>query len=117
MKDKKKHNQLVDFSHPNADKIKTATTQSFNLKTNKGKQTAVEWLFKELNRIRIEDESGNIGTLSFFIQQDEALKQAKEMEKQQIIDAVTHGNRQEVYDATETIGQNYYNETYEAKEM
>jgi hypothetical protein len=51
------------------------------------KQTAVEWLFEELNRIRLEDESGNIGALSFFLQQDEALKQAKAMEKQQIMDA------------------------------
>jgi len=56
-------------------------------------QTAVEWLFEELNRIRIEDESAkgtiftksNIGALNFFLQQDEALKQAKEMEKKQRI--------------------------------
>lgn len=29
-------------------------------------------------------------------------------EKQQIIDAVTHGNRSEFYDGSETIGEQYY---------
>jgi len=50
-------------------------------------QTAVEWLFEELNIIRIEDEIGNIGTLSFFNQQFEALKKAKAMEEEQIKEA------------------------------
>jgi len=33
--------------------------------------------------------------------------------KQQIIDAVTHGNRMEFYDATETAGEQYYTSTFE----
>ncbi len=37
-------------------------------------ETAVEFLFKELNRIRLEDESGNIGALDFFNQQNEAFE-------------------------------------------
>jgi hypothetical protein len=75
---------------------------------SKEKQTAVEWLFKELNRIRIEDESGNIGALSFFLQQDEALNQAKEMEKQQIINAVDGFPIQ----FRHLDGNEYYKETY-----
>ena len=64
--------------------------------------TAVKWLFIELTRRGLPPHKEII----------KCYEQAKEMHEQQIIDAVTHGNRQEVYDATETIGQNYYNETY-----
>jgi hypothetical protein len=42
----------------------------------------------------------------------EDFEQAKEMFQQQIVDAVTYGNRQEFYDATETIGKQYYTQTY-----
>lgn len=35
-----------------------------------------------------------------------------ETEKQQIIDAVTHGNRMEFYDASETAGEQYYDQTF-----
>ena len=34
-------------------------------------------------------------------------------EKQQIIHAVTHGNRMDFYDATETAGEQYYTSTFE----
>jgi hypothetical protein len=64
--------------------------------------TAVKWFFIELTRRGLPPHKEII----------KCYEQAKEMHKQQIIDAVTHGNRQEVYDATEMIGQNYYNETY-----
>lgn len=36
-----------------------------------------------------------------------------ETEKQQIIEAVTYGNRMEFYDATETAGEQYYETTFE----
>ena len=36
----------------------------------------------------------------------------KEKEKEAIIEAVTYGNRQEVYDGTEMIGEHYYNTKY-----
>lgn len=35
-------------------------------------------------------------------------------EKQQIINAVTHGNRMEFYDASETAGEQYYTSTFKA---
>jgi hypothetical protein len=61
---------------------------------------------------------GNIGTLSFFLQQDEALKQAKAMEKKQIADAFGVGCQVE---STRLIGyhemaEQYYNETIEVYE-
>jgi len=68
--------------------------------------TSVEWLWEQIDNTLPYQ---NIKTSEVF---NGLLEQAKELHRQQIIDAVTHGNRQEVYDATETIGQNYYNETY-----
>ena len=62
------------------------------------KQTAVDYLFNEL-----------IANPGNFIK---AYKQAKEMEKEQIIDAYLAG-----YSATENQGdsEQYYNETYKNK--
>ena len=61
------------------------------------KQTAVEWLLEQL-------------TMASFEQQQIAIKKAKEMEKEQIIDA---------YDVqwVENIknGKDYYNETFKNK--
>ena len=65
------------------------------------KQTAVEWLIEQF------EKNGYIGL--------QAEKQAKEMEKEQIINA--HGNKKRM---TPTVGnyletytgQQYYNETY-----
>ena len=63
------------------------------------KQTAVEWLIKEL----IESQYFPYGTPIILIEQ------AKEMEKQQIIVAVNNGWRQ--FD-----GKNYYEKTYKNTE-
>jgi len=67
--------------------------------SNETNQTAVEWL--------IEQFWNNEGMLT-----SKKLEQAKKMEKEQILEAFTKGNRLDVYDATETIGKQYYNETY-----
>jgi hypothetical protein len=63
-------------------------------------KTAVEWLIEEL------ELDSNLYLIKDIVDK------AKEMEKQQIVDAVTYGNRQEFYDATETIGKQYYTQTY-----
>ena len=39
-------------------------------------------------------------------------KQAKAMHKAEIIESYNNGNRQEFYDATETIAEQYYKETF-----
>lgn len=49
-------------------------------------QSAVEWLFDELNRIRLEDESENLTILDFFELQNHAYNKAKAMEKEQLIE-------------------------------
>jgi hypothetical protein len=63
------------------------------------KQTAVEWFFNELQRMQ------------YFIGNDmvEAYNQAKEMEKQQIIDAYNEGGCN--WDS-ELEAEQYYNDTF-----
>jgi len=72
-------------------------------------KTALQLLLEQIERHTWYDEYGsanvNIGVLDFDY--------AKYLERQQIVDAVTYGNRQEAYDGTETIGEKYYKETYE----
>ena len=67
-------------------------------------KTAVEWFFNELQRMQ------------YFIGNDmlEAYKQAKEMEKQQIIDAYINGIHSECYKNGIGIGcgKHYYNQTF-----
>jgi hypothetical protein len=78
------------------------------------KQTAVEWLWDEIDSIIPYQ---NIKTSQLF---RDALIKAKEMEKQQIIEAYRSGVEDERYDdECDNIRLNgkYYNETYEAKEM
>ena len=75
------------------------------------KQSSIEWLHSEYKRIL-----GDVmvtPTQTFEIV--EALYQAKEMHKQEVIDAVIYGNRKDFYDGTEQIGEQYYNETYNIK--
>ena len=90
------------------DKVINITTN--NLKTNKMKQTAVEFISKGLFNILQEAEDNNIlqvGTQNFkrYIEMFE--EQAKEMEKQQIIDAYRNGKTQQLENS-----EIYYNETF-----
>jgi hypothetical protein len=88
----------------------------------KTKQTAVEWLFLKMNRIRLDYEIGNLNDLDFIENQKKAYKESKQMEKEQINKAWENGFRStgegwngeippecqgEVLDTEE-----YYNETY-----
>ena len=68
--------------------------------TNNKKQTAVEKLYLKFATCSLEEMVGNINVW---------FEQAKEMEKQQIIDAY-HTNPLEA--KWKNIGINYYNETY-----
>jgi hypothetical protein len=65
------------------------------------KQTAVEWLYKILHKEN-------------YIYEDmsEYLKQAKEMEKQQIIDAFNLGQQEEAKQPFWTKGNEYYEKTF-----
>jgi hypothetical protein len=62
------------------------------------KQTAVDWLVSHLNKQEW-----------FTYKQREYIEQAKEMEKQQIIDA--HNNGKNILPPNEN-GEQYYNDTF-----
>jgi hypothetical protein len=75
------------------------------------KQTAVEWLIQKLtNRQNGVFDGFPILTL------DEIYKQAKEMEKQQMIDFAKQWEAKQNEGDLDTI-EMLYNETYETKEM
>jgi hypothetical protein len=72
------------------------------------KQTAVQWLVEELNNIKVWTKNDII-----LQKADILIEQAKEMEKQQIIDACrSFGNLNGVDDSD---FEQYYNETFKNK--
>ena len=76
------------------------------------KQTAVEWFAKELNNWRIKEfgEDSIIGIPS------EVFEQAKEMEKEQIIEAHEHGfYSSPVRTSRRKEAEEYYNETFKSE--
>ncbi len=71
------------------------------------KQTAVEWLNNELERL-----SNQIGINLSWTIMDDLIKQAKEIEKNQIIDTFWIGVNAEAGDNNYMNGEDYYNKTY-----
>jgi hypothetical protein len=75
------------------------------------KQTAVEWLYSELYKNNISNDS----IKSRIYKESEIWKQAKQMEKEQIKNSYLDGdsNGCGCYDwSTEEQAEDYYNETY-----
>lgn len=64
------------------------------------KQTAVEWLEEQLK-------------CKLIVYIDEAIQQAKAMEKEQIMDA--HLDGQTTWDVTSKTADKYYNETFKSE--
>ena len=77
------------------------TEESKILKQNKMEQTAVNWLVRQLSKEwTLEDRDLYL------------IDQAKEMEKQQIIDAYVNGEHQQGFEAE---AEQYYNKTFKNK--
>jgi hypothetical protein len=79
------------------------------------KQTAVEWYNLKVIELMTQREQENIDVLEFRNQLDLLLTQAKEMEKQQIVEA--HGNKLKKSKDEGNYeywfsGEDYYNKTY-----
>jgi hypothetical protein len=73
-------------------------------------QSAVEWLYERLERMIPR-------TISYDIDKRQYLEQAKEMEKEQIIDAHLHGMDFIPVDPNyKGDAEQYYNETYKKEE-
>ena len=79
----------------------------------KTKQTAVEWLVEQLARKHNEFQA-----LTFYYDHKDEIEQAKQMEKEQIINAFGEKRQfigfsdNNTFGITEKTGQEYYNETY-----
>jgi hypothetical protein len=80
------------------------------------KQTAVEWYEKEINSLFEKYEAKQISQVVFLIMKHNIFYQAKEMEKEQIMNSFADGFVEGV--ETQKSGeqllfpQQYYNETY-----
>ncbi len=70
------------------------------------KQTAVEWYNEEINKLNVGNDA------RVFIAK--LFEQAKEMERQQIIDAFNDGINDECIGGSKTPEQ-YYNETFKSE--
>ena len=64
-------------------------------------KTAVEWLFLMMNDLNKDQELAN-----------KLLEKAKEMEKEQIIDAYEKAMETDIYNTPLKVGKDYYNETF-----
>jgi acetolactate synthase small subunit len=77
------------------------------------KQTAVEWFYDELKKLIKEFKLTDMKPSAFDAREIKLIEQAKEMEKQQIIDfAVWFNNRDNSYKSYTEIVEQYYNETF-----
>jgi hypothetical protein len=77
-----------------------------NKKMEINKQTAVEWYEQEINLLIKKYQLNEISQREFITMKHNLFYQAKEMEKQQIIDAYEQGDIQLVN------GKQYYEQTY-----
>jgi len=76
------------------------------------KQTAVEWLVEQISYTTTRSE-----IISYHKDISKLVEQAKEMEKQQIVDAYVYGSAYGI-DFNEGLNpMNYYKETYEQQEQ
>jgi len=75
------------------------------------KQTSIEWLVDQLKEYDFSPRDNTyLIEIPVWIWK-EKVEQAKEMEKEQIIDAYKYGNQSDVYFKPEQ----YYNETYKSE--
>jgi hypothetical protein len=79
--------------------------------------TAVEW-YCEKSVILSEDlRTGKIDFIKWFKEQADILKQAKEMEKQHIVEAHLKGQREDIdfINEAKKEAEQYYNETFKSE--
>ena len=84
-----------------------------NLMNNETKQTAVEWYDNEIGKLFDQFLMGNIEFYEFQNQRFKLEQQAKEMEKEGIINS--HIDGQPLYSCQREKAEQYYNETYKDK--
>jgi len=75
-------------------------------------KTAVEWYNLKVIELMTQREQGNIDVLEFRNQLDLLLTEAKEMEKEQIINAYENGVKETNSRCEYEDAEQYYNEQY-----
>ena len=75
-------------------------------------KTAVEWYCNEMESLRVNAEINNMDDYKFIIRRAEIFEQAKEMEKEQIMEAWFDGTTN--WDS-ESSSEQYYNETFKSE--
>jgi hypothetical protein len=75
-------------------------------------KTAVEWYCNEMESLRVNAEINNMADYKFIIRRTEIFNQAKEMEREQIIDAYQQAEKDNGKDFLN--GDLYYNETFKS---
>jgi len=81
------------------------------------KQTAVEWYIEQRNLLENDLRSNLFGLGAYFQRKSEIEKQAKQMEKEQIVDGWLNGMKGEMIaplsiNNYKSEAEDYYNETY-----
>lgn len=71
--------------------------------------SSIEWLFDKIKMLDVEFEWEQLDVKSFRIEIDKAFEQAKQLHKQEIIDAYLFGIDDII---AENSALQYYNETY-----
>jgi hypothetical protein len=80
--------------------------------TNNKQQTAVEWFSVRRDVLEIEVRLGKLSPIKYAEELTKAEQQAKEMEKERIIDAHYEGQCNQTEGYPLQIAEQYYNETY-----
>ena len=80
-------------------------------------QTAVEWYADELLGLMLELATNTISESEYHIKRKKAFEQAKEIEKDQIMDGFINGDKTDCMEHEDicVYAEQYYNETYERK--
>ena len=88
---------------------------NFNVVNMEKKQTAVELYNIKVIELMSQREQGNIDVLEFRNRLDLFLEQAKEMEKEQILDAHIKGHNAPSSTLKHYDAEQYYNETFKSE--
>jgi len=77
--------------------------------------SAVEWFYNQIRNLKVKAELTNMDSNDFIIANLKLLQQAKQMEKEQIIDAWDDGCYQSSDFPKTSDAEKYYNETFKSE--
>jgi hypothetical protein len=82
----------------------------------KSNQTAIDWYCNEMESLRVDSEINNMKGYDFLIRRAEIFQQAKQMEKEQIIEAFDWGSYSHYDDnPIYKTAEHYYNKTFKSE--